>query len=29
MSELDDASKDIVYRKFIEEKPYEEISYLL
>ena len=29
MKELDDGSKDIVYRKFIEEKSYEEISYLL
>jgi hypothetical protein len=25
MKELDDLSKDIVYRKFIEEKSYEEI----
>ena len=29
MKELDDAGKDIVYRKFIEEKSYEEISFLL
>jgi len=29
MKELDDASKDVVYWKFIEEKSYEEISFLL
>lgn len=29
MKELDDASKDIIYRKFIEDKSYEEISVLL
>jgi RNA polymerase sigma factor (sigma-70 family) len=29
MKELDDLSKDIVYRKFIEEKSYEEIWLLL
>ena len=29
MKELDDASKDIIYRKFIEEKSYEEISSLI
>ena len=29
MKELDDTDKDIVYRKFIEEKSYEEISFLL
>lgn len=29
MKELDDASKDAIYRKFIEEKSYEEISFLL
>jgi DNA-directed RNA polymerase specialized sigma24 family protein len=29
MKELDDGNKDIIYRKFIEEKSYEEISFLL
>ncbi|MBU0626728.1 sigma-70 family RNA polymerase sigma factor [Patescibacteria group bacterium] len=29
MKELDDLSKDIVYRKFIEEKSYDEIGLLL
>jgi hypothetical protein len=29
MKELDDAGKDIIYRKFIEEKSYEEISFLV
>lgn len=29
MKELDDLSKDIVYRKFIEEKSYKEIGLLL